>query len=144
MIFWLDGMDDCIIIPILFHFDPDVPEYCSVLRADDWPVCPYFSGECRPANASAEAHNVDTAMKVWDKTLELIGLQIPLKGLLKVKWFHVNIVIITTEVDSCLAMDSDMFNLQFLYSEYKTFCSGFIHVSNQLLKSACAFCCFLW
>jgi hypothetical protein len=54
--------------------DPDIPEYCSVLRADDWPVCPYFSGDCRPTNASAEAHNVDSAMKVWDKTLELIGL----------------------------------------------------------------------
>lgn len=54
--------------------DPDIPEYCSVLKADDWPVCPYFSGDCRPTNAAAEAHNVGTAMKVWDKTLELIGL----------------------------------------------------------------------
>ncbi|GLJ32214.1 hypothetical protein SUGI_0648410 [Cryptomeria japonica] len=54
--------------------DPQVPEFCSALRADNWPVCPYFSGECRPANASAEAHNMDTALKIWDKTLELIGV----------------------------------------------------------------------
>ena len=54
--------------------DPDVSEYCSVLRADYWPLCPYFSGDCRPTNASVEAHNVDTAMNVWDLTLELIGL----------------------------------------------------------------------
>ena len=54
--------------------DPDVSEYCSVLRADDWPLCPYFSSDCIPTNASIEAHNVDTAMNVWVKTLELIGL----------------------------------------------------------------------
>ncbi|KAH9323309.1 hypothetical protein KI387_017948, partial [Taxus chinensis] len=29
---------------------------------------------CRPANASAEAHNTDTALKIWDKTLELVGV----------------------------------------------------------------------
>ncbi|GLJ13419.1 hypothetical protein SUGI_0211880 [Cryptomeria japonica] len=54
--------------------DPQVPEFCSALRTDNWPVCPYFSGECRPANASAEAHNMDTALKIWDKTLEFIGV----------------------------------------------------------------------
>uniref|UniRef100_A0A0D6QSW2 Uncharacterized protein n=1 Tax=Araucaria cunninghamii TaxID=56994 RepID=A0A0D6QSW2_ARACU len=54
--------------------DPQVPEYCNLLRADNWPVCPFFSGECRPANASAEAHNTDKAMKIWLKTLELVDL----------------------------------------------------------------------
>eukprot|EP00252_Welwitschia_mirabilis_P002498 TRINITY_DN12450_c0_g1_i1.p1 TRINITY_DN12450_c0_g1~~TRINITY_DN12450_c0_g1_i1.p1 ORF type:complete len:375 (+),score=65.99 TRINITY_DN12450_c0_g1_i1:220-1344(+) len=54
--------------------DPQVPEYCSFLRNDEWPVCPYFSGECRPANAAVEAHNVDLAAKVTEKTSELVGL----------------------------------------------------------------------
>ncbi|KAF9624057.1 hypothetical protein IFM89_007755 [Coptis chinensis] len=54
--------------------DPQVPEYCSLLKADDWPVCAFISHDCRPMNASEEAHNIATANRVWEKTLEMIGL----------------------------------------------------------------------
>ncbi|KAJ4713648.1 putative Short-chain dehydrogenase [Melia azedarach] len=54
--------------------DPQMQEYCDLLRADDWPVCPFISQECRPANPSEEAHNLETSYKVWEKTLELVGL----------------------------------------------------------------------
>ncbi|KAJ8470468.1 hypothetical protein OPV22_024811 [Ensete ventricosum] len=54
--------------------DPQVPEYCAVLKADEWPVCAYVSYDCRPINASEEAHNLETSQDVWEKTLELIGL----------------------------------------------------------------------
>ncbi|KAJ4973377.1 hypothetical protein NE237_006551 [Protea cynaroides] len=54
--------------------DPQVLEYCEVLKADDWPVCAFISHDCRPMNASEEAHNIETSHKVWAKTLDLIGL----------------------------------------------------------------------
>ncbi|XP_019200098.1 PREDICTED: retinol dehydrogenase 11-like [Ipomoea nil] len=54
--------------------DPQVPEYCETLKADDWPVCAYLSQDCRPMNPSEESHNLETSYKVWEKTLELIGL----------------------------------------------------------------------
>ncbi|KAF5207296.1 Dehydrogenase/reductase SDR family member FEY [Thalictrum thalictroides] len=54
--------------------DPQVPEYCEMLRADDWPVCAYISHDCRPTNASEEAHNMVTSHRVWEKTLEMTGL----------------------------------------------------------------------
>ncbi|XP_010242297.1 PREDICTED: retinol dehydrogenase 12-like [Nelumbo nucifera] len=54
--------------------DPQVPEYCGVLKADEWPVCACISHDCRPMNASEEAHNLETSYKVWEKTLEMIGL----------------------------------------------------------------------
>ncbi|KAM3247331.1 hypothetical protein P3L10_009098 [Capsicum annuum] len=54
--------------------DPQISEYCEMLKADDWPVCAYISHDCRPTNASEEAHNVETSYKVWEKTLELVGL----------------------------------------------------------------------
>ncbi|KAL3512429.1 hypothetical protein ACH5RR_025146 [Cinchona calisaya] len=54
--------------------DPQVPEYCEMLKADDWPVSAFISVDCRPTNPSEEAHNVETAYRVWEKTLELIGL----------------------------------------------------------------------
>ncbi|KAK8948107.1 hypothetical protein KSP40_PGU007572 [Platanthera guangdongensis] len=54
--------------------DPQVPDYCGMLKADEWPVCPYISHDCRPANASEEAHNLETSQAVWKKTLEMIGL----------------------------------------------------------------------
>ncbi|KAJ0966828.1 hypothetical protein J5N97_023745 [Dioscorea zingiberensis] len=61
--------------------DPQVPEYCGVLKSDEWPVCPYISHDCRPMNASEEAHNLETSLEVWEKTLEMIGL--PLDSLEK-------------------------------------------------------------
>ncbi|XP_073102798.1 dehydrogenase/reductase SDR family member FEY isoform X1 [Elaeis guineensis] len=54
--------------------DPQVPEYCGVLKAEEWPVCAYISHDCRPMNASEEAHNLETSQEVWDKTLDMIGL----------------------------------------------------------------------
>ncbi|GAA0147376.1 dehydrogenase [Lithospermum erythrorhizon] len=54
--------------------DPQVPEYCDTLKADDWPVCPFLSQDCHPTNPSEEAHNIETAYKVWENTLEMIGL----------------------------------------------------------------------
>ncbi|TKY44910.1 Retinol dehydrogenase 11 [Spatholobus suberectus] len=54
--------------------DPQVPEYCEMLKADEWPVCAFISQDCRPTNPSEEAHNVQTSYKVWEKTLEMIGL----------------------------------------------------------------------
>ncbi|ERM94668.1 hypothetical protein AMTRI_Chr03g143460 [Amborella trichopoda] len=54
--------------------DPQVSEYCGVLKADDWPTCAYLSCDCRPTNPSEEAHNVETSQRVWEKTLELVGL----------------------------------------------------------------------
>lgn len=54
--------------------DPQVPDYCATLKADDWPVCAFISHDCHPMNASEEAHNTATSARVWEKTLELIGL----------------------------------------------------------------------
>ncbi|KAK9204888.1 hypothetical protein WN943_015153 [Citrus x changshan-huyou] len=54
--------------------DPQMPEYCELLKADDWPVCAFISQDCRPANPSEEAHNIETSYKVWEKTLDLVGL----------------------------------------------------------------------
>ncbi|XP_008803744.2 LOW QUALITY PROTEIN: dehydrogenase/reductase SDR family member FEY-like [Phoenix dactylifera] len=54
--------------------DPQVPEYCGVLKADEWPVCAYISHDWRPMNASEEAHNLETSQEVWEKTLDMIGL----------------------------------------------------------------------
>ncbi|CAL0332618.1 unnamed protein product [Lupinus luteus] len=54
--------------------DPQISEYCELLKADEWPVCAFISQECRPANPSEEAHNLQTSYEVWEKTLEMIGL----------------------------------------------------------------------
>ncbi|CAH9147128.1 unnamed protein product [Cuscuta epithymum] len=54
--------------------DPQVPEYCEMLKADEWPVCAFLSQDCRPTNPSEESYNIETCYKVWEKTLELIGL----------------------------------------------------------------------
>ncbi|XP_030507483.1 dehydrogenase/reductase SDR family member FEY [Cannabis sativa] len=54
--------------------DPQIPEYCELLKSDDWPVCAFISHDCHPTNPSEEAHSTGTAHKVWEKTLELIGL----------------------------------------------------------------------
>lgn len=54
--------------------DPQVPEYCELLKADNWPVCAFLSQDCRPTNPSEESHNVETSYKLWEKTLEMVGL----------------------------------------------------------------------
>lgn len=45
-----------------------------MLKADDWPTCVFISHDCSPASPSEESHNLETSHKVWEKTLELIGL----------------------------------------------------------------------
>ncbi|KAL8120774.1 dehydrogenase/reductase SDR family member FEY-like [Apium graveolens] len=54
--------------------DPQIPEYCEMLKSDEWPVGAFISQECRPTNPSEEAHNLETSYRVWEKTLEMIGL----------------------------------------------------------------------
>ncbi|KAG8388493.1 hypothetical protein BUALT_Bualt02G0131400 [Buddleja alternifolia] len=54
--------------------DPQLVEFCESLKAEDWPVCAFINHDCRPANPSEEAHNIETAYRVWEKTLELVGL----------------------------------------------------------------------
>ncbi|KAL6848516.1 hypothetical protein ACP4OV_021810 [Aristida adscensionis] len=54
--------------------DPQVPEYCEMLKSEDWPVCACISYDCNPMNASEEAHNLETTQLIWEKTLEMIGL----------------------------------------------------------------------
>lgn len=54
--------------------DPQVPEYCEMLKSEDWPVCACINYDCNPMNASEEAHSLETSQLVWEKTLEMIGL----------------------------------------------------------------------
>ncbi|KAL4557354.1 hypothetical protein LXL04_035530 [Taraxacum kok-saghyz] len=54
--------------------DPQIPEYCEMLKADEWPVAAFISQECRPTNPSEEAYSADTCNRVWEKTLEMVGL----------------------------------------------------------------------
>ncbi|OAY26640.1 dehydrogenase/reductase SDR family member FEY isoform X1 [Manihot esculenta] len=54
--------------------DPQIPEYCELLKSDDWPVCAFISQDCRPTNPSEEAHSIETSHKLWEKTLDMIGL----------------------------------------------------------------------
>ncbi|TYI34180.1 hypothetical protein ES332_A04G185200v1 [Gossypium tomentosum] len=54
--------------------DPQISEYYESLKIDEWPVCSFISQGCHPTNPSKEAHSVETSFKVWEKTLEMIGL----------------------------------------------------------------------
>ncbi|KAL6542012.1 hypothetical protein OROGR_011498 [Orobanche gracilis] len=54
--------------------DLQLVDYCESLKAEERPVCSFINHDCRPANTSDEAHNVETAHRVWEKTLQLIGL----------------------------------------------------------------------
>lgn len=54
--------------------DPQISEYCELLKADNWPVCAFLSQECRPTNPSEEAHNGETSYQLWEKTMEMVGL----------------------------------------------------------------------
>ncbi|KAE8721686.1 NAD(P)-binding Rossmann-fold superfamily protein isoform 3 [Hibiscus syriacus] len=54
--------------------DPQIPEYCELLKADEWLICAFISQDCRPTNPSEEAHSVEASLEVWEETLEMIGL----------------------------------------------------------------------
>ncbi|CAN1122845.1 Dehydrogenase/reductase SDR family member FEY [Linum perenne] len=54
--------------------DPQMSEYCELLKAEDHPACAFISQDCRPASPSEEAHRTEQSHKLWEKTLELVGL----------------------------------------------------------------------
>ncbi|KFK26906.1 hypothetical protein AALP_AA8G308900 [Arabis alpina] len=54
--------------------DPQIPEHCEKLKTGDKTICPFIAQECKHTKPSEEAHNVETANIVWEKTIELIGL----------------------------------------------------------------------
>ena len=54
--------------------NPKIPEYCKALKADEFPVCAYISHDCRFVDASRKIHDMETANKVWEKTMDMIGL----------------------------------------------------------------------
>lgn len=55
--------------------DAQVPEHCEKLKTDEKkPICTFISQDCKHTKPSEEAHNVETANRVWEKTIELIGL----------------------------------------------------------------------
>lgn len=49
-------------------------EHANKLRSDKWPLCPLFSSDCKPRLKSIKAQELSKALKVWDRTLELIGV----------------------------------------------------------------------
>lgn len=54
--------------------DPQVLEYAEGLRAEGWPVCPYYSSDCKPNATTRQAQNVGVAFQLWEKTREVIGI----------------------------------------------------------------------
>ncbi|KAI9089556.1 hypothetical protein K1719_029161 [Acacia pycnantha] len=52
---------------------PEVQDYTKSLKAQDSPVCAYIDHDCTFGNVSKEARNWETSMKVWEKTLHMIG-----------------------------------------------------------------------
>ena len=54
--------------------DPNVMEYADALKEEGWPVCSYYSADCKPNAATRQAQNMDLAFQVWEKTREAIGL----------------------------------------------------------------------
>jgi len=55
--------------------DPQIPNHYQKLKTNEKSVCTLFiSLNCKLTNCSEEAQNVETANRVWEKTLELIGL----------------------------------------------------------------------
>ncbi|VVB15773.1 unnamed protein product [Arabis nemorensis] len=55
---------------------PQIPKYCETLKTDDKSVCAFISQYCQPIDSSEEAQNEETSNKVWEKTIELIGLPV--------------------------------------------------------------------
>ncbi|KAI9089515.1 hypothetical protein K1719_029120 [Acacia pycnantha] len=52
----------------------EVQDYTKSLKAQDSPVCAYIDHDCSFGYVSKEAHNLEVSMKVWEKTLDMIGL----------------------------------------------------------------------
>ncbi|XP_054782210.1 dehydrogenase/reductase SDR family member FEY-like [Prosopis cineraria] len=53
---------------------PQVQDYTKSLKAQDSPVCAYMDHDCSFGHVSKEAQNLETSMKVWDRTLDMTGL----------------------------------------------------------------------
>eukprot|EP00250_Pteridium_aquilinum_P022914 c25903_g1_i1 orf=28-792(+) len=49
-------------------------EHANKLRSEKWPMCPLFSSDCKPRLKTVRAEELNKALKVWDRTLELIGV----------------------------------------------------------------------
>lgn len=54
--------------------DAQIPEHCEKLKTVDKPICTFISQDCKHTKPSEEAQSVETANRVWEKTVELIGL----------------------------------------------------------------------
>ncbi|KAH7438236.1 hypothetical protein KP509_04G006700 [Ceratopteris richardii] len=54
--------------------DPQVVQYADALKAKGWPVCSYYSSICKPNDTSKHAQNMNLALRLWEKTAEIIGL----------------------------------------------------------------------
>ena len=53
---------------------PQVQDYCKSLKDQDSPVCAYMNHDCSFSFVSKEAQKLETTIKVWEKTLDMIGL----------------------------------------------------------------------
>ncbi|KAI5074174.1 hypothetical protein GOP47_0010135 [Adiantum capillus-veneris] len=49
-------------------------EHANKLRSEGWPLCPLFSSDCKPRIKHIQDQELSKASKVWDRTLELVGL----------------------------------------------------------------------
>lgn len=55
--------------------DPQIPQHYQKLKTNEKSVCTLFiSQNCKLTKCSEEAQNVETANRVWERTLQLIGL----------------------------------------------------------------------
>jgi hypothetical protein len=54
--------------------DQTVFQYTRMLREMGMPLAPYFGSSCRPAKVSSLADDMEYCEKVYQKTLELVGL----------------------------------------------------------------------
>ncbi|XP_071728476.1 dehydrogenase/reductase SDR family member FEY-like [Rutidosis leptorrhynchoides] len=51
----------------------EIQEYCSKLKEEEWPVCPYVACNCKTMIPSKEAQNLEISRFVWKTTLDIIG-----------------------------------------------------------------------
>ena len=53
---------------------PQVQDYTESLKAQDSLVCAYIDQDCSFGCVSKQAQKLETCLKVWEKTLDMIGL----------------------------------------------------------------------
>lgn len=54
--------------------DQQVYQFARGLRDMGCPIAPYFSSRCRPSKVASVADDLEYAEKVYNKTLDLVGL----------------------------------------------------------------------